>query len=129
MRYLLDTHTAVWSAVATHRLPQSLVELILAEENDVYVSVVTLFEIAIKNAPGRRHQMPISVTDAARFFDEVPYATLNVEPSHAAALETLPIQHRDPFDRMLLAQAMATGMRLITRDRTLAEHSDVVLSF
>lgn len=129
MRYLLDTHVAVWSAIDAARLPAAVAQLLIDPGNDVRFSVVSLFDIAVKNAPGRRDRMPISVGQAMRFLTEVPYQMLNVEPEHAAALEVLPLLHRDPFDRMLVAQAMADDMRLITHDRTLTRYGNVVLTF
>ena len=129
MRLLLDTNTALWSVSSSHRLPQAIADLIADQDNDVSVSIVTLWEIAIKNAPGRKRRMPMSAKVAnARFF-EMGFQSLNLSAAHAIATEALPLHHRDPFDRMLVAQAMVEPMRLVTADRTLSAYSDTIIVF
>ena len=71
--------------------------------------------------------MPISSQDALRYFQESGFRSLAVEAEHALAVETLPAHHQDPFDRILLAQALVEPMRLITHDATVALYSDTII--
>jgi PIN domain nuclease of toxin-antitoxin system len=71
----------------------------------VWVSAASIWEIAIKHSLGRG-DMPVSASDASRYFLESGYRLLAIEPEHAAAVETLPLHHHDPFDRILVAQAL-----------------------
>lgn len=91
----------------------------------VWISAATLWEIAIKHGLGRG-DMPISGDEAIRHFRAAGYDVLPVEPEHAAAIETLPPHHQDPFDRLLAAQAQVEPMRLLTHDPMLARYGDFV---
>jgi len=71
--------------------------------------------------------MPVSSQDAVRYFRESGYRFLSVEPEHAAAVEALPALHADPFDRILVAQAITEPMRLITHDPIVARYSDTII--
>lgn len=70
--------------------------------------------------------MPVSSADAMRYFQESGYRFLAIEPEHATAVEGLPAHHSDPFDRILVAQAIVEPMRLLTHDPMLARYSDTV---
>ena len=126
MRLLLDTHVALWALVDDPRLGQPARGLIEDAENRVFVSAASLWEIAIKHALGRGG-VPFPAGDALRHFTEAGYESLAIRPSHAVVVETLPPIHADPFDRMLVAQALTEPMRLLTHDRVLGKYSDVVL--
>ena len=71
--------------------------------------------------------MPISSHDALRYFHQAGYRLLGIEPEHAVAVEGLPSHHQDPFDRLLVAQALVEPMRLITNDLTVARYSDSIV--
>ena len=124
MRLLLDTHIALWGVTDPARLGAETQRLLQSPENDVFVSVVTLWEIAIKYAlpKGRADDMPVSAKDALAEFLEAGYQVLDVISPHVLAVASLPQLHRDPFDRMLIAQAWAEPMRLLTSDRTVAAY-------
>lgn len=129
MRLLLDTHIALWALIADARLPAEARELIAEPENEVFVSVATLWEIAIKHALARggQNDMPISAEQALSYFRDAGYELLPIAPAHAVAVERLPALHADPFDRMLVAQALAVPLRLLTHDARLAGYSDAVM--
>lgn len=126
MNLLLDTHVALWAITDHPRLSSRARELILAPRAVVWVSAVSVWEIAIKHALGRG-EMPVSGQDALRYFGQAGYRFLAVEAEHAAAVESLPAHHQDPFDRLLVAQALVEPMRLMTHDATLARYSDTVI--
>jgi PIN domain nuclease of toxin-antitoxin system len=93
----------------------------------VWVSVASLWEIAIKHALSRE-RMPVSAKAALDYFRDSGYEILPVRPEHAVAVEDLPNHHRDPFDRLLMAQALVEPMRFVTHDALLARYShDMVL--
>jgi PIN domain nuclease of toxin-antitoxin system len=97
--------------------------------NDVFVSVANLWEIAIKHALARGgvNDMPLSAEEAFGYFREAGYMLLDIVPAHAVAVEGLPRLHADPFDRMLVAQALTVPLRLSTHDLRVARYSDTVI--
>lgn len=115
MRLLLDTHIALWALIDDPRLSAKARVLIEDPSNPVAVSAASVWEIAIKYALGRG-DMPISGTESLDWFRKAGYELLPVTAAHAAAVEQLPDYHRDPFDRLLVAQAVTEPMRLLTRD-------------
>ncbi len=123
---LLDTHVALWAITDSPKLSLPARELILAPSTSVWVSVATLWEIAIKHALGRG-DMPVSSQDALRYFLQSGYRILSIDAEHALCVESLPSHHQDPFDRILVAQALTEPMRLITHDAQLALYSDSVI--
>lgn len=125
MNILLDTHIALWAITDSPRLPAKARELIESPRSSVWISAASIWEIAIKHSLGRG-DMPISSVDALRYFRESGYEFLAIEPEHAAALEELPPYHADPFDRILVAQALTEPMRLITSDSMVARYSDTI---
>lgn len=126
MNLLLDTHVALWAITDSPRLPQTAREFITSPRATVWVSAVNLWEIAIKHAL-QRGDMPVSATDALRWFRESGFRVLPVEPEHTVAVETLPLHHYDPFDRLLVAQALVEPMRLLTHDESVARYSDTII--
>ncbi|MFT4193123.1 type II toxin-antitoxin system VapC family toxin [Ottowia sp.] len=126
MNLLLDTHVALWAIADSPRLSAGARELIEAPAAQVWVSVATVWEIAIKHGLGRGN-MPVSGPQALGYFREAGYRLLAIEAEHAAAAEALPTHHHDPFDRMLVAQALTEPMRLLTHDAVLAAYSDTII--
>lgn len=126
MQILLDTHIALWALADDRRLDASAREAIADHENTVWVSAASIWEIAIKHALGRSG-IPFSAGKAIVYFEQAGYRLLAVQPDHAAAIETLPKLHDDPFDRMLVAQALIEPLRLMTHDKMLAAYSQTVI--
>lgn len=126
MRLLLDTHVALWAITDDRRLPSSARAMIASAANAVHVSAVSVWEIGIKHARYPR-DMPVSASDALDWFRESGYLMLDVTSDHAAQVESLPDLHADPFDRMLVAQAVAEPLRLLTHDAAVARYSDTII--
>jgi PIN domain nuclease of toxin-antitoxin system len=126
MNLLLDTHVALWAITDSPRLSVQARELILAPHATVWVSVVSIWEIAIKHGLGRGN-MPISGAQAIDYFRAAGYRFLAIEPEHAAAVENLPAHHQDLFDRLLIAQAWVEPMRLLSHDALLARYGEGVV--
>ncbi len=127
MNLLLDTHIALWAITDSPKLSQKARDLIQSPTTTVWVSAASIWEIAIKHALGRG-DMPVSSSDAVRYFQESGYRFLPVEAEHAVAVEELPAHHQDPFDRILVAQALVEPMRLITHDSRVALYSDTFIT-
>jgi PIN domain nuclease of toxin-antitoxin system len=122
VKLLLDTQIALWATIGT--LPAKARQLIDAADA-VYVSAVSPWEISIKATLGR---IRIEPTDLLNGFQNANFLELPITWRHAVTLRKLALRdHRDPFDRMLVAQAMSEPLRLVTTDRALAAYSDVVL--
>jgi PIN domain nuclease of toxin-antitoxin system len=93
--------------------------------NDVYFSAATIWEIAIKHSLARK-DMPVSAVEAHKLFVAAGYIELPVSAHHAAGVESLPVHHADPFDRILVAQAQYEPMRLLTHDRQLIAYGPMI---
>ena len=129
MRLLLDTHIAIWAIEDSPKLPRLAHSLISERSNDVFVSVVSLWEIAIKYALRGRGAgaIRISTVEAQRDFTGAGYVILPILPAHVAMLETLPGLHGDPFDRMLIAQAFAEPLALLSADAKVQDYSPAIM--
>jgi PIN domain nuclease of toxin-antitoxin system len=127
LNLLLDTHVALGAITDSDRLIGDARELITAERAVVWLSVVSLWEIAIKHLLGRG-DMPVSAKAAAGYFQESGFRVLAVQSEHVLGVESLPSIHSDPFDRLLVAQALAEPMRLLTSDALVARYSDTVIA-
>ena len=126
MNLLLDTHVALWAITDSPRLSAPARAWITDPESDLWVSAASLWEIAIKHALRPSH-MPIPAAQARVHFQDSGYRILPIEPEHVLALEGLPTLHADPFDRLLIAQAQAEPMRLLTADARVARYGEAVI--
>ena len=121
MRLLLDTHLLLWAAGPSPRLSSQARRLIEDPANEPLASAASLWEIAIKSMLGR----PSFPIDAALFRRNLlnnGYRELAVTGEHAVALATLPPLHKDPFDRILVAQSIVEGIMLLTADPVVAQY-------
>ena len=123
MRLLLDTHIFLW-AVAGSPLLKAATRRLIESADEVYVSAASLWEVAIKARLGKIEADPDELVAAIELsgFIELP-----VRASHAAAVARLAMHHTDPFDRLLVAQAVAEPLKLVTADAVLARYSDLVV--
>jgi PIN domain nuclease of toxin-antitoxin system len=117
--YLLDTHTLVWAVTAPEELPARVREILASGE--VKASVVSYWELALKKG---RQTAPVLEPAAwwERYITRPAVEVLPVRVAHADRLDALPEVHRDPFDRMLVAQALAEECALVSRDGILARY-------
>ncbi|MES3039630.1 MAG: type II toxin-antitoxin system VapC family toxin [Pseudomonadota bacterium] len=124
MRLLLDTHAVLWLLAGDERLRPALP--MLAQADSVYVSAASWWELAIKIGLGRLHHnlADIRAGAAASGLLELP-----VTGPHSEALLRLPAYHKDPFDRMLVAQAMSEPMFLLTHDAQVAKYTELAILF
>ncbi len=120
MRLLLDTHLFIWAITGSSRLKPAR-DLIRSAEV-VFVSAASIWEIAIKTGLGKIKGDPGKMAAA---IESSGFLELPVTARHAARVATLPNHHSDPFDRLLIAQAISEPLLLLTADRMLAQYSDV----
>ena len=120
--YLIDTHALLWARSAPERLSAEALSVLQSTDNTLYVSMASLWECAIKTSIGKL-DVPIGFW---RIVSE-DYEILGIELSHVEACASLPMHHRDPFDRLLVAQAQLGGLVLVTRDPDIARYDVLVV--
>jgi len=121
MKLLLDTHILIWGAVEPERLSRAARALIEDLDNDIAFSAASLWEIAIKAAL-RRASFQVDVSLLRRSLFGNGYSEVAATGAHAAAVTNLPLIHKDPFDRLLVAQATVEGLTLVTGDPVVAKY-------
>ena len=123
MRCLLDSHTLLWYTLDDPQLSKTAESLILDPTNEIFTSPASYWEIAIKVSIGKLelHSPFGEFVDVC--LNKYGFRILPIEPKHAAALIDLPFHHRDPFDRMLIAQAMMESVQIIGNDRAFDAYS------
>ena len=121
MRLLLDTHLLVWAMGSPERLPAGLAPMLEDPRNTPVFSVASLWELVIKQALGRP-DFRVEPALLRRALLDGGWQELPIQAQHALAVAALPPLHRDPFDRLLLGQATADGLLLITADQQLATY-------
>lgn len=124
MRILIDTQIFIWAVMESESLSLQAREIIL-NATDVFVSAASIWEISIKARLGRVEGEPREFVTA---IEQSGYKELAISARHAAAVHELPLHHRDPFDRILIAQALSEPLRLLTTDRMLSQYSDLVIA-
>ncbi len=121
MKLLLDTHLLLWAAGQPERLSTTARELLDEPRNELLFSAASLWEIAIKNTLGR-DDLRVEPRLLRRGLLDNGYTELPVTSQHAVSIDGLPPLHKDPFDRLLLAQALVEGITLLTSDAQLARY-------
>ena len=121
MKLLLDTHLLLWAAGDPGRLSAQAQILIGAPENELFFSAASLWEIAIKQGLNR-DDFKVDARLLRRGLLDNGYSELPVGSEHAVAISSLPFIHKDPFDRMLVAQAMVEGITLLTADSLVGQY-------
>jgi PIN domain nuclease of toxin-antitoxin system len=125
MNFLLDTHIALWALSDDESLTKEAREIIVNESNRIFVSVVSMWEIAIKKAL-KPQKIPLSGREYLHYCRQAGYELIPIRETHVLALEDLPPLHSDPFDRLLVAQASAESLILLTHDSVIAKYGSAV---
>jgi PIN domain nuclease of toxin-antitoxin system len=121
MRYLLDTHTVIWVAENSPRLSETAAKTILDTNSNIYVSIVSAWEVAIKCSLGKL-KVDGGVSEFFRIIRENGFLILPINAAYVECVQRLPFIHRDPFDRMLVATAATEGMTIVTADKNIFEY-------
>ena len=127
MSYLLDTHVLLWAVAAPECLSDAAREALSTAGHQVAIGTASLWEIAIKVSRGRLDLTADWQAAIERGRKHMGARWLTVEPAHCGRVATLPWHHRDPFDRMLISQALCENMVLISKDSVFAEYPVKVL--
>ncbi len=122
MRILLDTHLLLWALAVPSKLPASARKLI--DKSEVYVSAVSIWEISIKAALGK---LLASSSEVLAAIEPAGFSHLPITGEHAAQVAALALHHKDPFDRLLVAQAISEPMRLLSNDEVLRAYGTSVI--
>jgi len=126
MNILLDTHIALWSLVDDARLDKKARTMIERRDNRIFWSVASMWEVAIKHSL-KPDRIPLSGVEFMHYCEQAGYECLPIRERHVMALETLPQIHADPFDRILVSQARAEAVVLLTHDTILSGYGELVV--
>lgn len=126
MDFLFDTHILLWTITGSEKLSPEVLEVLNNPKNNIYYSVASMWEVSIKN---QLNKLPISATLFMHYCEQSGFKKLPIDDRHVLSLETLElaeenINHKDPFDRMLLSQAKTNGMILITHDKKFSSYNE-----
>ncbi len=121
MKLLLDTHILLWAANEASRLPSVARRLLESEDNELLFSAASMWEVVIKRGLGR-NDFRVEARLLRRSLLDNGYSELPIVSEHVFALDGLPAIHKDPFDRLLVAQAMVEGITLLTLDPVVAQY-------
>lgn len=121
MKLLLDTHILIWAAGFPDRLPKEARNLIEDADNELFFSAASLWEVAIKSGLGRE-DFTVDARLLRRGLLDNGYGELPVASEHAVAINGLPPIHKDPFDRLLIAQSLVEGITLLTADEIVGQY-------
>ena len=121
MNLLLDSHLLVWVSSTSERLSSTARSLIRNSDNDLFFSAASVWELAIKQG-SKKYDVNVDAALLRRGLLDNGYAELRVSSEHAVAIRTLPNFHKDPFDRILVAQATVEGITLLTADPIVARY-------
>jgi len=113
LRLLLDTHALLWWLAGDSRIESKAQDLIIDPANDILVSTVSLWEIVVKMRVGK---LEADIGDIFAAIDAQGFDMLDISPKHLEQLVGLPMPHRDPFDHLLIAQAIAEGLTFLSQD-------------
>jgi len=130
-RYLIDSHVLLWMVDGSRPIPTPVRAVLRDENNDLYLSVVGVAELCIKSNLGKLTLPQAVVSDPAggfrRILDANSIEPLGLNLAHAARLRDLPRHHGDPFDRLMIAQAMEEGLTFVTHDRAFAAYEGLAV--
>jgi PIN domain nuclease of toxin-antitoxin system len=122
MRLLLDTHILLWWAAGDRRLSKDMRAVIASPDSEIAISAATFWELAIKQ---QLRRIDIDLEELHKAVQADGFVEMPVEIAHTLQLRALPDLHRDPFDRLLIAQSIESGSRLVTRDEQILSYADV----
>ena len=122
MKMLIDTHAALWLFNEHENLPATVRVRLLDEANELYISIASAWEIAIKHSLGKLTEFSGGVRSFLLAIKEYPIELLTILPQYVETVEELPYIHRDPFDRIIIATAMCEDMSIITTDESIRNY-------
>jgi PIN domain nuclease of toxin-antitoxin system len=125
MDFLLDTHAVLWFITGDSKLPKKTKQIIEDVRNNCFVSIATLWEIAIKNAVGKL-SLHSDLDVIFKIIDDSGFELMPITSSHILRNASLPLHHHDPFDRIIIAQSLHENLAVITRDRLFKDYNAIL---
>jgi len=125
MKYLLDTHTLLWTLLETDKIPSHVREVIEDRKNEIYVSTISLWEIALKTAIGKMDFENFDIEKIPNYIEKIGFGVIELSAREAVESARLPAHanHKDPFDRILVWQSITRKMIFISKDRRVEEYA------
>jgi PIN domain nuclease of toxin-antitoxin system len=126
MKYLLDTHTLLWSLLDTKRLSKKVREILENRVNEIFVSTIALWEIALKSSIGKLEFENLNIEKLPSYIEKTGYKIIDLDKIEAVSFIKLSINdnHKDPFDRIMIWQAISRNMTFITKDKKMEEYEN-----
>ena len=119
----MDTHIALWMINEHEKLSPSAKALLLNDEYKLFISIVSLWEVVLKVSLGKLSELDGGANALLLKIESLPIEILNITTDHIKIIESLPFIHRDPFDRILVATAMASDMTILTADSNIPKYN------
>lgn len=126
MKYILDTHILLWAASGSKKLSLAAKKIINNTNNQLFFSVASIWEVAIKQGLAR-DDFQVDARLLRRALIDNGYSELPILSEHVVEVNTLPMIHKDPFDRILIAQSMVEGIMLITADESVCQYNRAMI--
>ncbi|MCL2284354.1 MAG: type II toxin-antitoxin system VapC family toxin [Fibromonadales bacterium] len=126
MKYLLDTHTLIWTVQDTHKLSQKAKNIIVDENNEIYVSTISFWEIALKTSTGKFSFNNLNIDDFPELSRKMGFKIIELGEQASITFHRLPRkkEHKDPFDRMLIWQAITNDFMFMCKDGSIAQYKE-----
>lgn len=126
MRYLVDTHVLLWAIMESYRLPKKILEILEDETNSIFVSPISYWEIAIKLQNKKLNLGKLNILHIPHIAEQLDFSILNPEPYDFLSIAQIPQKenHHDPFDRMLIQQAIRNDLILISKDEKFPQYEE-----
>lgn len=126
MKYILDTHILLWAASGSRKLSLAAKKIINNTNNQLFFSVASIWEVAIKQSLAR-DDFQVDARLLRRALIDNGYSELPIFSEHVVEVNTLPMIHKDPFDRILIAQSMVEGIMLMTADESICQYQQAMI--
>lgn len=126
MRYLVDTHVLLWAIMESYKLPKKILEILEDETNSIFVSPISYWEIAIKHQNKKLNLGKLNILHIPHIAEQLDFSILNPEPYDFLSIAQIPQKenHHDPFDRMLIQQAIRNDLILISKDEKFPQYEE-----
>jgi PIN domain nuclease of toxin-antitoxin system len=126
MVYLLDTHTFIWATLETNKLSKNIKSIIANKENEICVSTVSFWEISLKTGIKKFSFENINIKDFPKYAKNMDFTIIDLQENETITFHELPLKknHKDPFDRMLIWQAIAKNMIMLSKDRLFEQYKE-----
>ena len=126
MRYLVDTHVLLWAIMESYKLPKKILEILEDETNSIFVSPISYWEIAIKHQNKKLNLGKLNILHIPHIAEQLDFSILNPEPYDFISIAQIPQKenHHDPFDRMLIQQAIRNNLILISKNEKFPQYEE-----